>query len=128
MGISAEPLFLTLNAWQGQTLDDTITLENSDGTPVNLTGYTPYMDVRADVTDASPIVTFSPVDGTLTVSDAVNGVLAFNVPESQLRGLSSSNEPQSWVYDIRLITTAGYSVQPVQGMFLLNPTVTRSQP
>lgn len=119
------PLQLTLNVYQGQTFDDTLTITNEDGTPVDLTGFAPSMDVRAEVTDVDPIVSFGPTDGTLVVSNAAAGVLSFNVPPAQTFALSTTNELQVWNYGVRITASNGYAERVAEGAFVLYPSTDR---
>lgn len=120
------PLQLTLNVYQGQTFNDTLTVQNDDGTPVDLTGFVPSMSVRETV-DAPdpPLAVFGPTDGTLTVSDPANGVLTFNVPVAQTFALSTSNELQLWVYGLRITSAAGVAQRVAEGAFVLYPSADR---
>lgn len=120
-----QPLQFTLNVWQGQTFDDILTFQNSDTTPVNLTGYAAYMDVRADITDPTAIASWSSTTGELLIT-ALTGTIQFNVSADATFALSTTNDMEIWTYDLRIVnTTSGYAQRLMQGSLVLYPAVTR---
>lgn len=121
-----EPLSLSLYIYQGQTFDDRLALSNADGTPVNLTGYSARMQARADITDTTPILDWSSIDGEIVI-DGPNGTITFNVTADATYALPTNNEAASWVYDLRIFNAASpvYAERVVQGVLNVSPAVTR---
>lgn len=126
--MSKTPLNLTLKIWQGQTFDFGFKLENDDGTPVDLTGYTAQMSMREDVTSPDVIRTWGTADGHITI-DGPNGTIAFDVSSAETYALPTGNDMVQWVYDMLITASTGdYAERPVQGMVVVYPAVTRPDP
>lgn len=126
--MSKSPLNLTLKIWQGQTFDFGFKLENDDGTPVDLTGYTASMEIREDVTSPTFIRQWGTADGHIVI-DGPNGTIAFDVSGAETYALPTGNDLIQWVYDMLITSGDGsYSERPVQGSVVVYPAVTRPDP
>ena len=117
--MTAKKLDITLE--QGATFVMNITWQNSDGTPVNLTGYTAKMQVRYKYSDAAALATFTTSDSTITLGGAL-GTIAV----SGMAALPGLTEQKSGVYDLELTETATSKVtRLLQGAVTLSPEVTK---
>lgn len=120
-----KPLQLTLSIYQGQTFNDVLALSDDvSGAPVNLTGYSARMQARFDITDASPVFTWSSDTGEIVI-DGPNGTLTFAVTPTATAALPTANDITVLVYDMVLSTGAGYAERTVQGAVVIYPGVTR---
>lgn len=117
--MTAKQLDITIE--QGATFVMNITWQNSDGTPVNLTGYTAKMQARLKYSDASPLVTFTTSDSTITLGGAL-GTIAV----SGMATLTGITEAKTGVYDLELTqTSSGKVTRLLQGKAYISPEVTK---
>jgi hypothetical protein len=129
--MSQPPCNLTLSVWAGQTFQDILTLQDSSGNPINLTGYTAEMQIRPYVQAPDPaFFTWTDTAGNIVLGGTA-GTIAFDIASSvtavmaQTAGVSDPNNEQVWVYDMILTSSGGISERVIQGQFLLFPGVTR---
>jgi hypothetical protein len=64
-GILPEPLVIE----QGATFRKTVIWQDADGVPVDITGYTAVMHVKADKDDVSPLVELTTENGRITLNE-----------------------------------------------------------
>lgn len=83
---------------QGSTFDQTVTWQNADGTPKNLTGYTARMQVRAGPSSTA-VVDLTTENGGITIT-ALTGLIALTITATATAALSTGTA----VYDLELIT------------------------
>lgn len=124
----SSPARYTFRAYQGQTWEEAITINNPDGTPVDLTGYTARMHVRGEVSDATPILELDADNGRLLVSDPTEGTLALLVDAEDMAELPLFFDVQVWVYDIEIVRTSpapDYVRRVMEGAVVCYPEVTR---
>ena len=103
---------------QGQTWDDTILWE-SDGVPVDLTGWQARMMLRTSADAASPTVTLSTLSGTMSVTSA--GVIALNYSAAS----SSAVTAATYVYDLEVESPNGAVRRLMEGRAPVPREVTR---
>lgn len=120
------PAQLTLSVWQGQTFDQQLLLQDQDQAPLNLTGFTAQMMLRANVTDAVPVATWGTATGEIVLGGAA-GTLTFNVPGSESQALPAADQMAIYFYDVLLTNgaTPPYTQRVVQGVLIVYPAVTR---
>lgn len=124
----SSPARYTFRAYQGQTWEEAITINNPDGTPVDLTGYTARMHVRGDISDAEPILILDDDNGRLVVSDAAAGELTLLVAAEDMAELPLFFDVQVWVYDIEIVRVSpapDYVRRVMEGGVVCYPEVTR---
>jgi hypothetical protein len=121
----AQPANYTLQAYQGQTWDDSIVVNQSDGTPTNLTGYSARMQIREEYSSSTTILELNAANGRLTIPTPANGTIVFNVTAADMAAISLNYEPKAYVYDLEIYTGAGYVQRILQGVVLIWPEVTR---
>lgn len=102
---------------QGSDFSTTITVTDSGGDVVDLTGYTARGQIRKHYTS----------------STAVDFDISFGVPRSEgvvTLSLSNANttvmEPGRYVYDAELVSASGIISRLVEGIATVTPEVTRS--
>jgi hypothetical protein len=106
---------LDIEADRGGLIMQTVAVEEADGLPADLTGFTGEMQVRASY-DATDVL----VEGVVTI-DADDGLVTFEISGADtadatwLRGL----------YDVRIVDGSGEPEYVARGSILLRPTVTR---
>jgi len=103
---------------QGATYDQTFTFTR-DGSPVNLTGYTARMQIRASVT-AQQVVYDVAVTGTFTLGGAA-GTIRIVITATNTAALTAG----TYVYDLELQSASGVVTRLLQGSVTVVPEVTR---
>jgi len=111
---------------QRATYADTITYTDSNGDPVDLTGYEARIMVKRshDVADVDAVVDIdSDAGGTGNTSGiALNssGEIAFVISDTETTAL----EPGNYVWDLKLTEPSGRSKRLVEGSVTVTPGVT----
>lgn len=104
---------------QGATFIASMTYLSTDGTPVDLTGYTARMSIRKTVEDAEEIFQASTTNGHITLG-GVAGTVNINIAANH----TSEFPAGDWLYDLELVTGATV-IRLVQGCFIVDPEITR---
>lgn len=100
---------------QGSDWVSEITLENDDGTPMNLFDFTVYSQFRKSF---GSLIGYSFVASVL---DATNGKISLS-----LSGITSSGiRAGRYLYDIEIISGNNVKTRVVQGIVTINPEITR---
>lgn len=115
------PGILDLNCWQGANFDYTLTWQTG-GSAVNLTGYSARMQVRDSYDAGTAIVSLT--SGTGITLGGTAGSIVLEMPASQTATLDGTPNRQ-FVYDLELVSGAGYVTRLVEGRFYVYPEVTR---
>ncbi len=118
---------LNLTMYQGASWDYTLTWTTTAGsvtTPVDLTGYTARMQVRE--TQSSTATILSLTSGSGITLGGTAGTILLEASATTTAGIATSQTPQNqFVYDLELVSGAGYVTRLVEGNFLIDPEVTR---
>jgi hypothetical protein len=102
---------------QGATFSRTITVEQTPGVPLNLTGYTFAGQMRRNYTDANAAATFA-----ITVTNAALGQASWGLTANQTDALI----PQTHRYDIELIqASSGTRTRLLEGEAFVSASMTR---
>lgn len=99
---------------QGATFSTTVTLTDSNGDPINLTGYTGAAQMRKSYTSSTSYaftVTLGGVYGTITL-----GLTA-----SATANISGGR----YLYDVELTDTSNIVSRVFEGIVTVNPNITR---
>ncbi len=104
---------------QGATFSRVFTWQDSVGLPVNLTGYTARMQVRATIDAASTLLSFTTENGGITLGAAA-GTITVTATAATTAAVSAG----CYVYDLELINGATV-YRLVQGQFTVDGEVTR---
>ena len=100
---------------QGTTFSREITVQDS-GSAMNLTGYTPRMQMRSTHDSSTIALTF-----TASVSNAAQGKIQLSATDSA----TSAVEEGIYVYDLEIESAGGVVTRLMQGQITVTPEVTR---
>jgi hypothetical protein len=110
---------------QGATFRKTLTLKESDGSLVNLNGYTARMKIKDEVGGTLIKSLTSASGGGLSIGGSTgnnaNGEIDILISASDTTSFSA---PTTAVYDIETVTSGGIVDRILQGKFIINPEVT----
>jgi len=109
-----------LNINQGSNLSLEIALKNSNGTPLNLTGYTARMQLRASYTAPDIIVELTTENGRLVITP-LTGVVTLLLSALTTAAFVAKN----YVYDLETVSSTGFVTRVLQGEAIVSPEVTR---
>ncbi len=104
---------------QGATLDKSFTFQSA-GSPVNLTGYTARMQLRATVDAVSPLLDMTNANGKIILGSGT-GNIRLLVSATDTAALNFSTA----VYDLELVTAGGVVRRLLRGTVTLDKEVTR---
>jgi hypothetical protein len=116
-----EPGYLDLNCYQGANFDRSEE-RRVYGTAVNLTGYNARMQVRDSYDAGTAIVSLTA--GTGITLGGTAGTIDLALSATQTAALDGTPNTQ-FVYDLELVSGAGYVTRLVEGRFYVSPEVTR---
>ncbi len=103
---------------QGSTWTLQIVYKDSNGNPINLTGYTAEMQVRRKFDSDTAVLTLSTSNGGITIVGAT-GTLNLIATDEQ-----AAIDPGLYVYDLEL-STGGVRTRLIQGTVTVSGEVTR---
>ena len=112
-----------LETFQGDSPDYVMTVKNSAGTPIVITGYTFYMMVKESVDDLDASAKISKT--VTSHSDPTNGETTISLSTANTNQTVSSST-QKYVYDIRMKDTSGKVTTLLNGNFKIKQPITRS--
>jgi hypothetical protein len=115
------PGYLDLNCYQGANFDYALTWQTG-GTAVNLSGYSARMQVRDSYDAGTAIVSLT--SGTGITLGGTAGSIALELSATQTAALDGTPNSQ-YIYDLELVSGAGYVTRLVEGRFYVYPEVTR---
>lgn len=101
-------------------------IDDADGTPIPLTGYTARLEIRkarGDTTDAAALALTSTPAAGLTV-DTAGGLVTVTITDEQTDALPGSLDGRRGVYDVLLTHSDGSRLRLVEGDVILSPRVT----
>lgn len=106
---------------QGATWYLTVTYENPNSTPINITGYTAALQLRSLPSDATAVLSLTTGSG-ITITGAT-GTVAVMATATQTRAIDEGN----YYYDLEISSPASPSVvtRLVQGQVVVSAEVTR---
>ena len=100
---------------QGATFSREITVQDS-GSAMNLTGYTPRMQMRSTHDSSTIALTF-----TATISNASQGKISLTATDT----ITSAVEEGIYVYDLEIESSGGTVTRLMEGNVTVTPEVTR---
>lgn len=101
---------------QGTTFSSVVTLNNQNGTPMDLTGFTVKSQFRKSY-QSSTATNF-----TASIYDATAGKIRL-----QLSPDASSNvRAGRYLYDIELTSPVGEKSRPLEGLVIITPEITKT--
>jgi len=117
--MSAPAQTYDITADQGATYSIVITYKDNNGNPINLTGYTARMQLRASYTTAVASLTLTTENGRISLGGAL-GTITLNIDATTMETL----EAKTYVYDLELINGSTV-IRLIQGLFVNRPNATR---
>ena len=115
------PGYLDLSCYQGANFDYTLTWQTG-GSAVNLTGYSARMQVRDSYDAGTAVVSLT--SGTGITLGGTAGTIGLALSATATAALDGTPNTQ-YIYDLELVTGAGYVTRLVEGRFMVYPEVTR---
>ena len=100
---------------QGATFTTTVTVTDSSGSAVNLSGYSVAAQIRKTFLSASATAF------TASISNASSGEITISLSPTQTAALEAGR----FVYDVVITASGGTKTRVVQGQVTVNPSVTR---
>ena len=100
---------------QGATFTTTVTVTDSSGSAVNLSGYSVAAQIRKTFLSASATAF------TASISNASSGEITISLTPTQTAALEAGR----FVYDVVITASGGTKTRVVQGQVTVNPSVTR---
>lgn len=130
--MTVPPIFTTFRFWKAVTFQDSVIVNNPDGTPVNLAGWDAVLVIRRndDYYNAlPPLFTLSTAPGAGIETLDVTGRVAFSIPAPQVGVLIDTNvvvdpDGEMWPFTLTLTNTAAtpdYAERLVQGYIIAQP-------
>jgi hypothetical protein len=100
---------------QGSDFVTQMILENDDGTPMDLRGFTVYSQFRKSY---GSIIGYT---FQSSVVDPINGIISL-----KLSGIASSAiKPGRFMYDVEIVNPIPVKTRVVEGIVTINPEITR---
>lgn len=90
--------------------------------PINLTGFTARMQIRANAEAADTLAELTTEDGRITLG-GVAGTIDLSLPHAVTDLLPKGK----WVYDLELVSAGGLVTRLVQGSVKVSRNVTREE-
>lgn len=108
------------------TFSETVTLRDSDGVLVNLTGASALMHIRREIDDTTPVFTLSSTGVTpAIVLGGALGTIAITLANTVTDDPVVDWDGEVWVHDILLTNSLGSVERTFQGTVTVLPGVTR---
>lgn len=105
------------------------TLRDSNGDPVDLTGYTALMHIRREIEDEEPLFTLDSESMPAgIVLGGVDGTIELRLTNEQTATPSVQWDGEMWVHDLLLSAPSGDVERTYQGFITVTPAVTRPAP
>ena len=104
---------------QGSTFSRVVSYQGSEGAPVNLSGYTARMQVRATAEDGAVLLSLTTENGGITLGTTA-GTVTLLATATQTAAMPAGE----LVYDIELVAGAVVT-RLLQGCFVVDAEVTR---
>ena len=105
---------------QGATLSRTITWKDSARAPINVTGYSARMQVRANVASTTTVLELTTANGRIALGGAA-GTVTLTVSAADMTAVPAGR----YVYDLELVSGAGVVNRLIMGNFVVRAEVTR---
>ena len=100
---------------QGATFTTTVTVTDSNGDAVNLSGYSVAAQIRKTFLSSSATAF------TASISNASSGEITISLTDTQTTALEAGR----FVYDVLITASGGTKTRVVEGQVTGNPSVTR---
>ena len=122
---TVQPASVNFWLYQGATFTAPVVLKDSNGDPIDLTGYSGKLMARRDISDVTPVFTCQTTDGSMSLGGNT-GQVTLNLTAVVTAGLSIDYAGEVWYHDLLLKHADGVTVdKPYQGVIIAAPSVTR---
>jgi len=105
---------------KGTTFTRTVTWTDSEGDPIDLTGYTARMQGRASMDSTTTLFSLTSPSTGISIPTPANGALIITLTDTQ-----TTNLPCGGVHDLELVSPSGTVTRLFQGSFDISNEVTR---
>lgn len=105
---------------QGSTFRRRLTLKDSEGALVDLSGYTARMQVRAKVESSAVIASLTTENGRITIG-GTDGTITLLLSATETAALPAGG----YVYDLEIVNGLSDVVRLLEGQFIVSGNVTR---
>ena len=107
--------FVELTIEQGANYSTTVTVNDSNGSPTNLTNYTAAAQLRKSYYSTTA------TDFTVAVTDAAAGQITMSITSANTANLA----PGRYVYDLLITSPTSVKSRVIEGIATILPSVTR---
>lgn len=114
------PAKLKFTIYQGATFRKRLTWRAPDGTPIDLSGCTARMQVRAEVESPAVLLSLTTENGGLTLGGAA-GTVELYVSDEDTGAITWD----AGVWDLEIVHPSGEVTRLAQGSVAVSPEVTR---
>lgn len=115
------PTQLALTIYQGATFSKVLTLKNSAGTPINLTGAVARMQVRTTTEALTTLIELNGTNHRADITNAAGGEITLKISAADTAALNFN----TGVYDLEIQYSDGTVDRILQGSVVLSKEVTR---
>lgn len=123
---TVQPASVNFWLYSGATFTAPVTLKDSDGNPIDLTGYSGILMARRDISDVAPVFTCTTTDSTMTLGGNL-GTVTLNLTATLTAGFGIDYAGEIWYHDLLLTHADDTTVdKPYQGVIIASPSVTRA--
>lgn len=105
---------------QGATFTLNLRWLDSEGTPIDITGYTARMQVRRKYSDKTSVLSLTSQDNEIILGDSL-GTIDVTASDEKTAAINI----KAGVYDLELETPSGDVVRLVQGTAVISPEATK---
>lgn len=116
--MSAGTLKLVID--QGATYKNTLTWLDSTSSPVDLTGYSAQMQIKASEKSSAALIELTDVNGRIILG-TTGGTIVLSLTPAETAALTFSKAS----YDLFLTDSSGAATRLVQGAVQLNKSITK---
>jgi hypothetical protein len=102
--MTVTPATINFHLYQYATFSESTVLKDSDGNPIDLTGYSAFMQIRRDRDDPTALYTLTTDDGSIVLG-GVNGTVAFSLPAADTTPATVAlvdPDGEAWAYGLLL--------------------------
>ena len=128
--MTVAPAVVNFHLYQYATFSEQALLKDLAGAPIDLTGYTAFMQIRRDRDDADPLYTLMTADSTIVLGGAA-GTITFAIPATETTPATAAlldPDGEVWSYDL-LLNNENASPTVVdrvfEGSVYVHPSVSR---
>lgn len=122
--MSVTPASINFSLYQGATFSEPVTLKDSSGTPLDLTGYSARLQARREISDTTPVFSLDSTTGGIVLGGTA-GTITLSMPAAATAALPVDWDGEYWVHDLLLTDGSGNVQRTYQGVIIASPGVTR---